>query len=91
MSRLDETEQRQEIAESIAVVSEITGVDVQSFCYPYGGELSFNDLTEQILYENGVTFSVSVADCEARLVDFEERPHAIPRLDCNKFPFGACA
>lgn len=91
MSKLDARAQEREIRESFGLLEEITGgLGVRTFCYPYGGFHSFNAHTEKILakYRCGFAFNVERRDIEES--DLLDRPTALPRYDCNKFPFGQC-
>ena len=52
---------------------------------------SFTPVTEQILSDAKCTFSLNVEPRDATAADFSSRPQALPRYDCNAFPFGKCA
>lgn len=88
MSKLSAEAQAQEIYESQQFLEAICGREVATYCHPYGGFHSFNDDTERILSAAGFRYSFNV---EARDIDVEDlvgRPQALPRYDCNLFPYG---
>ena len=91
MSKLSFDDQRKEIEESFRMLEQHIGIpSVKSFCYPYGGFHSFTPDTEQILSENNCLFSFNVEPRDIALSDISQRPQALPRYDCNAFPFGKC-
>jgi peptidoglycan/xylan/chitin deacetylase (PgdA/CDA1 family) len=89
MSKLSKGEQFDEIERSFQMLEGLVGgLKIRNFCYPYGGHYSFNATTEDILQNLGCRFSFNV---EARDIDKDDllkRPQALPRFDCNMFPFG---
>lgn len=88
-SKLDEAAQRWEIEESFRYLDDVTGtLTVRSFCYPYGGFHSFNDVTERILDDVGCRFAFNVEQRDISPSDVLKRPQALPRYDCNQFPHG---
>ena len=90
LSKLDLAEQRNEIETSFEYFDNILGgYDLKSFCYPYGGFHSFSNATEQILSDCGTvcSFNVEARDIDAN--DLTSRPQALPRYNCNIFPFGS--
>jgi peptidoglycan/xylan/chitin deacetylase (PgdA/CDA1 family) len=90
MSKLTKEEQEKEIVESFNFLEEITGgLTLRTFCYPYGGFYSFTEDTEKILEDNGCLFSFNVESRDIDGFDLKNRVHALPRYDCNQFPFGA--
>jgi peptidoglycan/xylan/chitin deacetylase (PgdA/CDA1 family) len=88
MSKLSAEVQSQEIRESVMTLATITGAKPITFCYPYGGFHSFTDETEELLREAGIRFSFNVEQRDIQPFDLINRPHALPRYDCNQFPFG---
>lgn len=90
MSRLSPEEQKTEIASSFQTIESITGdKSFRTFCYPYGGFHTFTDHTEKLLKENGCRFSFNVESRNIIQQDLECRQMALPRFDCNEFPWGA--
>ena len=88
-SKLDADVQRSEIENSFSYLEGIVGPQtIRTFCYPYGGFHSFTDETEDILANNGCTFSFNVEYRDIEPIDLTGRPHALPRYDCNLFPYG---
>ncbi|MEE2997954.1 MAG: polysaccharide deacetylase family protein [Pseudomonadota bacterium] len=87
-SRLLADEQRFEISDSTATLGGIIGNSIETFCYPYGGAGTFTDETQTILHDHGVLYSFAVLPEDINAKDFSERPHALPRYNCNQFPHG---
>jgi peptidoglycan/xylan/chitin deacetylase (PgdA/CDA1 family) len=88
-SKLEEPAQREEIVNSFDFLEEATGgLDVRTYCHPYGGFHSFNDTTERILTEQGSLFAFNVELRDISAGDLSRRPQALPRYDCNQFPHG---
>ncbi len=59
LSRLSEVEQRREIGECKRVIEEKTGCAVDSFAYPFGSALDFDEASCAIARESGYAFAVS--------------------------------
>lgn len=90
MSKLSRDRQEQEIRESFDFLDHITGgLTLRTFCHPYGGFHSFTDETERLLQDNGCLFSVNVEPRDVDGCDLRNRAQALPRYDCNQFPFGS--
>lgn len=89
MSRLTIEEQDNEIRESFNVLETITGnLPIRTFCYPYGGYHTFSRETESLLERASCQFSFNVESRDITRIDLAERRHALPRFDCNEFPYG---
>jgi peptidoglycan/xylan/chitin deacetylase (PgdA/CDA1 family) len=88
LSTLADDEQRRDIEVSLGVLQEICGVPVETFCHPFGGFHSFNAVTEQLLAEAGIRYAFNVEGRDVSAGDLRGRPMALPRYDCNAFPFG---
>jgi peptidoglycan/xylan/chitin deacetylase (PgdA/CDA1 family) len=91
LSQLTRDEQEQEVAGSIATVADIVGEPVTTFCFPYGGDHSFDGWTLELLRREGVRYGFSVEPRDVVAADLLERPLALPRHDCNTFPHGRAA
>jgi len=89
MSRLDEDAQAIEISRSFGELEAITGEKMRTFCYPYGGFHTFTAATERLLAGHGALFSFNVEARDISDDDLSHRPQALPRYDCNHFPYGA--
>lgn len=88
-SKLEESAQRAEIANSFDFLEQVTGgLAPRSYCHPYGGFHSFNDATERILAQQGSVFAFNVEPRDISENDLTRRPQALPRWDCNQFPHG---
>ncbi len=89
MSKLNEVQQDFEILSSFNYLETITGgLPYKTFCYPYGGYYSFTNCTEQLLKNHACVFSFNVEPRDITANDLLNRPHALPRYDCNLFPHG---
>ena len=89
MSRLNFEEQSIQVKKSFAFLESIIGkFHHKTFCYPYGGFHSFTDDTEKILSEENCLYSFNVEQRDIENTDLQSRPQALPRYDCNQFPFG---
>lgn len=88
LSKLDAAEQRREIADSAADVSAMIGARVITFCYPHGKADTFTPRTEQILSDLGFSFSFCSIPDDIESAHLSARRQALPRHDCNAFPFG---
>ena len=89
LSKLTREEQRSEIAGCFDWLNaEIGPAQPRTFCYPYGGFHSFNELTVELLREHNCPYALNVEQRDATAQDFAERRYALPRYDCNQFPHG---
>ena len=88
MSKLNETQQWGEITQSCDHLELLTGKKTSTFCYPYGGEHSFTKTTERLLADYGISISFNVDPRPITSFDLKSRPYALPRYDCNVFPYG---
>jgi peptidoglycan/xylan/chitin deacetylase (PgdA/CDA1 family) len=89
LSQLSRAEQACEVQGSIVTLAELLGEPVDSFCYPYGGEHSFNADTLALLESAGIRFAFSVEPRDIDAADLRQRRLRLPRYDCNVFPHGA--
>jgi peptidoglycan/xylan/chitin deacetylase (PgdA/CDA1 family) len=86
MARVNEVNQRHEIRESFRFLTELVGhLPFRTYAHPYGGDNSFNAITEEILAVEGCRCSFSVGSGDIRRRDLLIRPHGLPRYDCNMF------
>lgn len=89
MSKLTPDEQQEEITRSFGLLNDFVGeLPIKTFCYPYGGFYSFTDDTERMLEEAGCHFSFNVEHRDIEQKDLSARRQALPRWDCNLFPYG---
>jgi peptidoglycan/xylan/chitin deacetylase (PgdA/CDA1 family) len=88
LSQLSPAEQTREVEDSLGTLGELLGERVRSFCYPYGGDHSFDAHTLGVLDRAGVEFAFSVEPREISAPDLSEKRLALPRFDCNAFPHG---
>jgi len=91
MSKISICEQEIEIESSFQMIESIVGIPtLKTFCYPYGGYHSFTAGTEQLLEKNACLFSFNVEARDISEKDLASRRQALPRYDCNAFPYGSC-
>jgi len=91
MSKISVSEQGREIESSFQMIESIVGKSaLKTFCYPYGGFHSFTAYTEQLLEKNACAFSFNVEARDISEKDLAFRRQALPRYDCNAFPYGSC-
>jgi len=76
------------VEESLGALGELLGERVRSFCYPFGGNHSFDAHTLGVLDRAGIEFAFSVEAREISARDLSEMRLALPRFDCNAFPHG---
>jgi peptidoglycan/xylan/chitin deacetylase (PgdA/CDA1 family) len=88
MSRLSAIEQKSEIEKSLSVLGTLVGGDHTTYCHPYGGFHSFNKDTVDTLNQLGVAYAFNVESREISPEDYRDFRFALPRFDCNLFPFG---
>ncbi len=88
-SKLSQSAQREEIISSFDYLSTILdGLDIRTFCYPYGGFHTFTDYTRTVLDSVDSLFSFNVESRDIQSDDFRTQPQALPRYDCNEFRYG---
>ena len=91
MGKLVREEQEQEIGSSFQTIESITGKTAsRTFCYPYGGFHTFTTQTEELLEKHSCLFSFNVESRDISQADLANRRQALPRFDCNAFPYGSC-
>ncbi len=92
LSKLSSENQNKEINDSFEFLkSNIGNLNTKTFCYPYGGETAYNSETLKILLDNNFEFSFDVDAREITSDDLLYKAQALPRYDCNLFPYGQCS
>ncbi len=90
LSTLPDVQQAHEIQASFAwLEAQLGALTPKSFCYPYGGFHTFTPTTEALLEGVGCQFAFNVEPRDIEAADLRRR-QAMPRFDCNAFPFGQC-
>lgn len=89
MSKLSVSEQRAEIAGSIDFLNRLGIPSPRVYCHPYGGCHTYTDDTLDLLDSLGFECSFDVRPEEINDNDLERQRQALPRFDCNAFPFGS--
>lgn len=89
LSKLSKEEQFREIHDSFLFLQDaLNKLSVKTFCYPYGGLDTFNNDTKNILDSCKCDFSFSTQARDITESDFKDSAQALPRYDCNQFPYG---
>jgi len=83
LSRLDSGLQKAELRDSKVFLENLTGAEILSFCYPYGGKESYDPSTLNLLRRYGYYNAVSVEYRDIATEDILKSPYEIPRYDCN--------
>jgi peptidoglycan/xylan/chitin deacetylase (PgdA/CDA1 family) len=85
LSRLSYREQFKELNNSKTFLEKIINKNIDTFCYPYGGRISYNDNTLKILKKLKYKLAYSVQHRDISLKDIQKKPYELPRYDCNLF------
>lgn len=89
MEKLNEREQEKEIKDSFKFIEKASGgTDAKTFCYPFGGVHSYNDVTLRLLKKYGCKFAFAVEPRDISKEDVLSSPLILPRYDCNYFEYG---
>ena len=88
MSKLTKKEQSEEIENSFNFLESKLGLNLKTYCHPYGGFHSFNEETVNALAKKEVAFSFNVESRDICDEDLTSSIQFLPRYDCNEFPFG---
>ena len=86
MTNLKKREFKKEIDQSFKFVNIF--YKQKTFCYPFGGFLTFNSSIEKYLSLSNVVFSMNLESRNISIKDIMKRPQALPRYDCNEFIYG---
>ena len=87
MSKLSFNKQKQEIEQSIEFLKNILDYDHKTYCHPYGGKISYNANTLNILNKKGIKYSL-VENRDITKKDLYSNYQALPRYDCVEFTYG---
>tara|TARA_B100000965_G_C19535832_1_gene733327 strand:- start:228 stop:1115 length:888 start_codon:yes stop_codon:yes gene_type:complete len=85
LSRLSYEKQFKEIKNSKIFLEKIINKDVKTFCYPYGGKISYNYNTLKILKKLKFKLAYSIEYRDISFKDIKNKPYELPRYDCNLF------
>ena len=89
LSLLDEDRQKQEILQSCDVLESLGGNRSWGYCYAHGIRDAFSPASERIAAEVGCPFAFAMADQDVTKPLKQSDTFALPRHNCNRFPFGA--
>ncbi len=85
LSRLSYREQFKELNNSKIFLEHIINKSIDTFCYPYGRRISYNDNTLKILKKLKYKLAYSVEYRDISFRDIQHKPYELPRYDCNLF------
>ena len=85
LTRLSYKGQLKEIKNSKTSLEKLINKKVEVFCYPYGGKISYNKNTLDILKKLKFKLAYSVEYRDILKSDLEKNPFELPRYDCNLF------
>jgi len=85
LSRLNKKKQFKEINNSKVFLEKIINKNIDIFCYPYGGKISYNLDTLKILKKLKFRLAYSVEPRDITIKDIKYQPYELPRYDCNLF------
>ena len=85
LSRLPYRAQYKELKNSKIFLEKIINKSIDTFCYPYGGKISYNDYTLKILKKLKYKLAYSVEYRDISIKDINQKPYELPRYDCNLF------
>ena len=85
LSRLSYRDQIKELHNSKIFLEKIVNKDIDTFCYPYGGKISYNSDTLKALKKLKYKLAYSVQSRDISLNDIQKNPYELPRYDCNLF------
>jgi peptidoglycan/xylan/chitin deacetylase (PgdA/CDA1 family) len=85
LSRLSFKKQFEEIKNSKIFLEKIINKNIDTFCYPYGGKISYNKDTLKILKKLKFKLAYSVEYRDINFKDIKNNPYELPRYDCNLF------
>ena len=82
LSSLSYQGQKDEIKSSYDFLQSFLSMKCKSFCYPYGGDFTYNKDTYRILEEEGVHHSFAVGN---KPLDSFKNKFELFRMDCNRY------
>ena len=85
LSRLSYKEQFKELNNSKIFLEKILNKSIDTFCYPYGGKISYNNNTLKILKKLKYKLAYTVEYKDISLENIQKKPYELPRYDCNLF------
>jgi peptidoglycan/xylan/chitin deacetylase (PgdA/CDA1 family) len=86
LSRLPTDEMKREVSASMDQIKRITAQSEISFCFPFGGKSSYDDLTIKTLENAQCAFCFDVRSAD---IAADDLLLCLPRYDCNEFEHGA--
>ena len=89
MRNLSDLNKLEEIKNSKNELDSVIGEKSKYFCWPYGGENSFDTSSINKLEKLDIKFCFSVNPKDISALDITHNKFALPRYDCNAFPHGS--
>lgn len=85
LSRLSYKEQFKELNNSKIFLEKIINKSIDTFCYPFGRKISYNDNTLKILKKLKYKLAYSVEERDISFKDIQKKPYELPRYNCSLF------
>ena len=85
LSRLSYRKQFEDLKNNKTFLEKIINKKIDTFCYPYGGKISYNNNTLKILKKLKYKLAFSVEYRDISIKDIKKKPYELPRYDCNLF------
>jgi len=85
LTAMNYKQQLNEISTSIKILKNKFKINIKYFCYPYGGEISYNKDTIKILKQQGIEKAFTIGSKDTNILKIEKYNYEIKRYDCNKF------
>ena len=85
LSRLSYRKQFKELKNSKIFLEKVINKNIDTFCYPYGGKISYNYNTLEILKKLKYKLAYSVEYRDISFKDIQQKPYELPRYDTNDF------
>ena len=85
LSRLSYREQFKELNNSKIFLEKIINKSVDTFCYPYGSKITYNDNTLKALKKLKYKLAYCVKNRDISFKDIQQKPYELPRYNCNIF------
>lgn len=85
LSKLSYKKQFKELKNSKIFLERIINKNVDTFCYPYGRKISYNEDTIKILKKLKYKLAFSIEHRDISLKYLKKKPYELPRYDCSLF------
>ena len=86
LTNISDAEVNREILYSKRILSDVLSSDINSFCFPFGGPLSYNVNTIKVLEKSGYLEAFSVMPSTITTEIEKSSRFNLPRFDCTELP-----